>query len=173
MSVPSERNSYYWFPQNTFIILVGSFASFTKFWKFVGMTIYFIDSFCLFFSHVPSPSIVFVSLPLRYPWISQFVSIMQGKPFFNNFNYWIKKKKKDAKALPCKGPSLKNFCVCWNVCGYSWQSDLSSNYKYNTITSQVIYKHIWRMSSFSFLTFIFICPSIHCTLFSLPGLKLY
>ena len=85
----------------------------------------------------------------------------------------FKKKKKDAKALPCNGPSLKNFCVCWNVCGYGWQSDLSSNYKYNTITSQVIYKHIWRMSSFSFLIFIFVCPSIHFTLFALPGLELY
>ena len=82
----------------------------------------------------------------------------------------LKKKKKDVKALPCKGPAVKNFCVCWNVCGSSWQSYLSSNYKHNTTTSQVIYKHIWRKSLFSFFDFHFHLPiySFHSLFTSRP-----
>ena len=172
MSVPSERNSFYWFPQNIFIILVRGFASFTKFWKFVAMTIYFIDPFFLFFymylSYLSSLSL-YHSDTLESP--NSFL-LCRADHFLTTSVIELKKKK-DAKALPCKGPAVKNFCVCWNVCGSSGQSYLSSNYKHNTTTSQVIYKHTWRKSLFSFLIFIFICPSIHFTPFSLPGLKLY
>lgn len=80
------------------------FCLFYKILEVCGDDNLFYWSLLSFFPHVPSPSVVFVSLPLRYPWISQFVSIMQGRPFFNNFSYWIKKKKR------CQSTSMQVAC---------------------------------------------------------------
>ena len=166
VSIPSEMNFFYWFPQNTSIAFVGSFAYFAKIWKFVGMRIYLIDPFFPFFTLTFPISLV--PLPLRYPGISKFFSVIQNRPFFNNFSYrtW----KTTPKHFRARGLHWRSFCVCWNGCSYSWQSDVSSNY--NATTSQVIYKHIQRKDEFSFLVCfsIFICSSIHFSLsFALPG----